>query len=145
MLVALSGESSTSARSISRAGSLVASFFTFIIAAVISGQIDAGCDNESCPVFVIWLLTMAANGIVVSLATLILNATFVGLYAATFPLLPSASIDAARHQQQQQQLQQQQTSFPFLVVAPAQSQSGEPKVGENVVASAAAIQLQDSD
>ena len=145
MLGALFSELSTLARLISCTGSLVASFFTFIIAAVISGQIDAGCDNDSCPVFVIWLLTMAANGIVVSLATLILNATFVGLYAATFPLLPSASIDAARFQHLQQQQQQQQTSFPFLVVAPAQSQSGEPKVGENAVASAAAIQLQDSE
>ena len=84
---------------------------------------------------------MAANGIVVSLATLVLNATFVGLYAVTFPLLPTANMPAARHHQ----LQEQQVPFPFHVEARAQSQSGEPKLGENAVASAAAIQLQDSE
>lgn len=127
-------------------GSLVASFFTFIIAAVISGQLRPGCDNDSCPVFVIWLLTMAANGIVVSLATIILNATFVALYAQTLPLLVAqggreAALQAASSEQPGQ--------LPFYVVPPtyAPSQSGrggEPKVGDNAPGAAAvAVELPD--
>lgn len=124
------------------AGSLVASFFTFIIAAVISGQLNPGCDNDTCPVFVIWLLTMAANGIVVSLATTILNATFVALYAETLPLLVS---QGGREAVVRAASSEQPVQLPFYVVPPtaAPSQSlgrgGEPKVADNAGAVAVSV------
>jgi len=116
----------------------VASFFTFIIAAVIYGQLNPGCDNDSCPIYVIWLVTMAANGIVVSLATTILNAIFVGIYAETLPFLAGPSRDAGLTLQPQPQPPFQgfaQTSSSFG----ASGSGGEPKVADNL--GAVAIEL----
>lgn len=85
---------------------------------------------------------MAANGIVVSLATTILNATFVALYAETLPLLVS---QGGREAVVRAASSEQPVQLPFYVVPPtaAPSQSlgrgGEPKVADNAGAVAVSV------